>query len=96
MLCSPIALPPQAGNLNLASLAGVMKYLHTEIAWLGTPERKNGISRILRFSVIVHNPRSEASGVAFSHEQSFVAFDRGKCTVLSYLIRAQQGSSIPE
>eukprot|EP00933_Yihiella_yeosuensis_P023953 TRINITY_DN18588_c0_g1_i1.p1 TRINITY_DN18588_c0_g1~~TRINITY_DN18588_c0_g1_i1.p1 ORF type:complete len:692 (+),score=81.73 TRINITY_DN18588_c0_g1_i1:91-2166(+) len=70
--------PPE--NVNMASLAGVMWYLHNEIVgrddWGGT--RKFKITRILRYKVKTRAPQTLfESGMNYGAR---FAFDSGQCT----------------
>ena len=66
------------GSMNLGTLPGVLKYLHTEIVPMNHPgNRLWSIDRILRFSVLVRNP----GPTCFAKQHVFAAFDSGRCTV---------------
>ena len=71
-------------NLDMADLPGVMYYLHNEIVKENSSRiapglRMNGITRILRFLVIMRpSPELALQNKAF---MPFVAFDTGACTV---------------
>lgn len=66
--------PPE--NVNTASLAGIMWYLHNEVVW--TTPRKFGITRIMRIKVSTRAPQPLYSkGMNFGVRY---AFDSGQCT----------------
>merc|ERR1712232_488635 len=67
-------------NINLGDIAGVMWYLHNEIVSVPGPERKYGISRIVRFKVSVRSTSALYSEGLRQFGQ-YVAFDRAQCTV---------------
>jgi len=68
-------------NIDMADLAGVMYYLHNEIAKNNLTEgvRMNGITRILRFLVTMRPSPELASQMKVF--MPFVAFDEGRCSV---------------
>jgi hypothetical protein len=65
-------------NVNTASLAGVMWYLHNEI--VQSVPRKYDVSRIMRLKMTMKNPQAwwDAHHTQFGQ---YVAFDQAKCTV---------------
>lgn len=70
------------GSADIASLAGVMWYIHNEVVECtprGTCTRKFGISRILRYRLVMRNPDSVFAERAGQFGR-FVMFDKAKCT----------------
>jgi len=65
-------------NVNAASLAGVMWYLHNEI--VQSIPRKYDVTRIMRLKVTMRNPQAwwDAHQAQFGQ---YVAFDQAMCTV---------------
>lgn len=64
-------------NTNLASITGVLMYLHDEV--LTACPRKFGITRIVRYLVTMKNPLTVARRALPRQFGQFVQFDNGKC-----------------
>lgn len=85
-------------NVNAANVPGVLWYLEKEVERSQCP-RKYDITRILRFLVTVHPPKSYAYNFG-----KFVAFDGGVCTTptcmkgynkTGYIVGCQNQTGVP-
>lgn len=77
-----------AASANLANAAGVLRYIHNEVVGVKVAanahppkcERKNGIDRIARYKVWMHNTQ-EVYDVKSGQFAPFVAMDNEMCSV---------------